>query len=289
MTDSVKGYGKSFSSFGEIVQGRLANDEDFLITLPVDLWATCEIERVPIDAKSEVICEFEKSKRVAFEILNVINKSHGERLHISFTRNIPIGKGLSSSTADMLSVVRALQEIYGFIATEQLISRIFRKIEPHDALHYYMSVAYNHRSGELICKLNYIPQYVIVMLDFGGATNTEDYNVKLSFTEIEKNLYDKLYKRTVVAFMHQDDIEIAKCATESTRLHFDKHDKKLLVAIDKLIEVVDPLGVMVTHSGTCLGLLYNKKYSLSVDVQKLILGVIPGVAISQLSTLTLLQ
>jgi uncharacterized protein involved in propanediol utilization len=282
------GYGKSFASFGEIVQGRLLNDEDFLITLPIDLWATCKIERELFDGPSMVECEFEKSKRVAYKTLESLGKLEGEKLTITFTRNIPIGKGLSSSTADMLAVVRALQEIYGFLATESYISSMFRRIEPHDALHYYMSVVYNHRSGELINKLNYIPQYSVLMIDFGGIKNTEEYNLNLMFTLQEKSDYELLYKKSVIAFMKQDDREIAQCATESTFIHFSKNDKEVLLKIKELLVSARPLGVIATHSGTCIGLLYSQQDFITDSIQKLVFKIFPNAELTVQKTIQLL-
>jgi len=61
--NKILGYGKSFGSFGEICQGRLKNKNDFLITLPIDLWSTCEILRSKINNESKVETNLKKSKK----------------------------------------------------------------------------------------------------------------------------------------------------------------------------------------------------------------------------------
>ncbi len=148
------GYGKSFASFGEIVQGRTSDNEDFLVTLPVDLWSTCELTCTPIRGPLIIECDLPKSRATVEQVLERLGLDTGYHIGIRFTRNIPIGKGLSSSTADMLAALRALQEVFGFLLTDQVISRIFHEIEPHDALHYNNSVIYNHREGRLIRDLD---------------------------------------------------------------------------------------------------------------------------------------
>ena len=59
----VVGYGKSFASFGEIVQGRGSDNEDFLVTLPIDLWSTCELVCSPINGPLVVECEWRSRNR----------------------------------------------------------------------------------------------------------------------------------------------------------------------------------------------------------------------------------
>ncbi|MEK8021087.1 MAG: hypothetical protein VSS75_029805 [Candidatus Parabeggiatoa sp.] len=257
MMEKRVGYGKSFASFGEIVQGRLSNGEDFLVTIPINMWSTCELVCEPIDGSSFVDTKLSKSRKVSEQMLEVLGLSSGIRISINFTRNIPIGKGLSSSTADMLAVVRAFQEVFGIIVTENFISRLFAKIEPHDGLHYYMSVVYNHRLGKLLSKLNYIPDFNIVAVDAGGELSTEEYNRNLNFTPELLEEYDKLYNELLVAFAKRDDVEIARCAQKSTELHVNRTGNAFLARILKKADEVDVLGILATHSGTCGGLLLS--------------------------------
>lgn len=255
MREKLIGYGKSYASFGEIVQGRLSSGEDFLVTLPVDMWSTCELECEHIDGSSLVVAKLSKSKLVAEQMLKVLEMDTGYRVNIDFTRNIPIGKGLSSSTADMLAVVRAFQEVFGVIVTENFISRLFSSIEPHDGLHYYMSVSYNHRQGSLLSKLNYIPQYHIVAIDNGGQLSTTEYNKNLKFTQEDLTDYDDLYSKLQVAFSIRNDEEIAMCAHRSTLRHISRTGNEFLAKMVQMSEDLNTLGVIATHSGTCGGFL----------------------------------
>lgn len=255
MTGRLIGYGKSYASFGEIVQGRLTNGEDFLITIPVDMWSTCELVCEQVPGSSIIESKFSKSSEVAKHMLSVLGMEDGVRISIDFTRNIPIGKGLSSSTADMLAVVRAFQEVFGVIVTENFISRLFSRIEPHDGLHYYMSVAYNHRQGNLLTKLNYIPDYRIVGVDAGGEMSTVAYNKNIKFEHDILKQYDQLYDDTHISFAKRDDVSIAKCASRSAELHVKRTKNQFLQCVLERMEKMDVIGVLPTHSGTCAGFL----------------------------------
>jgi uncharacterized protein involved in propanediol utilization len=258
-TRPLLGYGKAFGSFGELVQGRLSTGDDFLITLPVDMWSACEVTCSPLEGRSVVACPLPKSRAVAERMLGHLGKGEGYRLTIDFTRDIPIGKGLSSSTADMLATVRALQEIFGVIVTEGFVSRLFASIEPHDALHFYMSVAYNHREGTLLRKMYHVPRYRIVAVDGGGTIDTEEYNRTLTFTAEEMRAFDALYLEACEAFDRRDDVALARCARAATELHVRRSGRRVLGAILALADRCEALGAVTAHSGTCAGLLFPKE------------------------------
>lgn len=250
------GYGKAFGSFGEIVQGRLSNGDDFLVTLPIDLWSTCELACTQINGPLVIDCDLEKSRAVLYLVLEELGVHRGYHIACNFTRNIPVGKGLSSSTADMLAALRAIQEVFGFLLEERFVSRIFATIEPHDALHYNASAAYNHRRGQLIQDFNYIPAYTIIAVDNGGVLDTLQYNQGVSFSESQTRQYDRLFARLQHAFETRDDRLIAECATESARMHARARGSQFLQKAVDLIEKVASLGIVATHSGTCAGFLF---------------------------------
>lgn len=268
------GYGKSHSSFGEILQGRLPGELDFLVTLPIDMWSICNLTSIRRNGPLVINCEYFKSAKVAEMLLTKLNITSGYEITISFSRNIPVGKGLSSSTADMLSTIRALQEIFGFLLREKTISEMFNSIEPHDGLMYKSCVVYNHRKGELIKELLYIPEYWILAIDFGGEVSTLEYNSKLKFTEDLMSKYGDLLRELEVAFLEKDDAKIASCATKSTVLHLESQQNSTKLNVFNTCKKFAPLGVVNTHSGTCLGLVYPKSRGLdeinrvAQDVQK---------------------
>ena len=250
------GYGKSHASFGEIVQGRLPSGDDFLITLPIDMWSICNLTAIERKGPLSINCRDYKSAQVAEMLLAKLDIESDYEITISFSRNIPVGKGLSSSTADMLSTVRALQEVYGFLLREKTISEMFKQVEPHDGLMYKSCVVYNHRKGQLIKELLYVPRFWVIAVDFGGQINTVEYNSKLEFTPDTLQEYQQLLADCDQAFAEKDDVKIAQIATRSTELNLMMNKNELKNEVFKSCRQFEPLGVVNTHSGTCFGLVF---------------------------------
>ncbi len=259
----LTGYGKSFASFGEIIQGRKSDAQDFLITIPIDLWSICNLTMIKREGPMVINCNFEKSKQVAEVILAKLGIDKGYELNISFSRTIPIGKGLSSSTADMLSTIRAFQEIFGFLLRPVVVSSIFNKIEPHDGLMYKSSVCYNHRKGVLLEDLNYVPSFNIIAIDFGGIVDSVEYNRKLRYSDDILEKYDQLYNDCIRAFQDRDDTKIAQCSTRSLEIDLISSHDEVRSKVLSNYEGLGAMGIINTHSGTCIGLIYEGRMDKS--------------------------
>lgn len=253
--------GRSCASFGEIIQGRKSNGTDFLVNIPINLWSVCNIDAVPKNGPLIVNCSYEKSKRVAELAIRKMGMAEGYEINVSLSRNIPIGKGLSSSTADMLATIRGLESYFNFSFAPNVISEIFHQIEPHEGLMYEMSVIYNHRKGKLLKDLRHIPKFKIIYLDFGGVVDSIDYNQNLSFSNAITKQYDLLYYKCIKAYTHKDDEMIAECAVRSLSLSLEiKDDHSRSLAFDNF-KNFEAMGVINTHSGTCVGFVYPKEFN----------------------------
>lgn len=232
------------------------------------MWSTCELACSQINGPLVIECRLEKSRAVLYHVLTELGIDRGYHLLCDFTRNIPVGKGLSSSTADMLATLRAIQEVFGFIISETFISKIFTEIEPHDGLHFNSSVIYNHRAGRLIENFRYVPHFSIIAIDNGGIVDTIVYNQQIAFTEQITRRFDALMARLRNAFAGRDDRQIAECATESARIHLERTGDALLDEVLSGCHEFSPLGIIATHSGTCAGFLYERDID-SREIQRL--------------------
>ena len=254
-TSSFTAYGKSFASFGEIAQGRLSGGEDFLVSLPIDLSSECKLVCKVTHGNTLIDAPRAKAKQLAELLVNKFGLQQGFSIQLGFKSNIPIGKGLSSSTADLLAVIRAFESGFDFQLTQAAISELLIKVEQHDPLHYENCVAYDHRRGKLLEDFNYVPDYQIIGIDQGGTLSTQAYNSALSFDNNYIAMYDLLYQSLAEAFIRCDDLKIAQCATRSATIHAQRTNNRWLQGVLSHAEVWGVSGVVATHSGTCAGII----------------------------------
>jgi uncharacterized protein involved in propanediol utilization len=210
-----------------------------------------------------VKCAGIKSQKAIERALAKLGISRGWRIDMTLSSDIPKGKGLASSTADMLASLRAVQSALSFLTTDEFISTLFSEIEPHDALHYDSSVIYNHRKGILIRDLHYVPAFTLVAVDNGGTVDTVAYNKNLFFSTDDVRAYDQILSRLTRAFQDLDEVAIAACATRSTELFASRTKNIFLSNCLGYAMKVDALGVQAAHSGTCAGFLFPAKLSPS--------------------------
>lgn len=253
--DSAEGIGRANGSFGEIAQGRLSSGIDFLVTLPIVIANQARLTCRRISGPTVVECHLLKARAVGVALAGNLGLSQ-YHITIELAPKLPTGKGLSSSTADMLATVRAFEGAFGVRFSAKFISALFAAIEPHDALHYATSVLYNHRAGQLLADFNYIPAFVIVALDTGKHLDTCQFNKKLTFSREDMLRYDRLCDQLMTAFAEHDDRAIAVSAYHSTQIHAERYNDAFLFDVMRVADNLDAWGVVNTHSGTCPGLLY---------------------------------
>ncbi|MDC0853512.1 hypothetical protein OAP58_02405 [Candidatus Pelagibacter sp.] len=262
------GYGICRSSFGEIIQGRKTNNEDFLISLPIKLNSSCKIKIEKIDAPLIVECDRQKTKDLVTILFQKMKINWGYYVKCNLESDIPISKGLSSSTADMVAAARAVENLFNISFDKKLISKVFKIIEPHEGLHYSACTLYNHVKGKLISYFEYIPSFYIVAIDRGGVVDTLEFNKNIKYTFSQKKMSEKNLKRIIGAFKNKDDLEIAKCATISSQILAERCNYKLNKKAVSFVDEVKSIGVVSAHSGTYIGFLYAKNESNIKNLKK---------------------
>ncbi|MEM9357505.1 MAG: hypothetical protein AAGB04_14960 [Pseudomonadota bacterium] len=108
----------------------------------------------------------------------------------------------------------------------------------------------------------------IVAIDEGGEVDTQAFNRSAHPPDPSSlEQYDALLQRLVQAFEAQNLHEIGQIATISAELNQAILPKRWLAACRHIAERWQALGVVVAHSGTCIGILFERGRS-SVSEQK---------------------
>ena len=252
------GKGKAFGTFGELLQGHLPeHDSDFLVTLPIAHYSSATFLS---DAGSTTVTTLppqkQKSQLLARFLLDYYQLPQGGKLVIS--SDLPVGKGLASSSADLVATARAIAGCFEIIIPLDILQRLMARIEPTDGVMYPGVVAFYHRRVQLRTFLGALPALTVVSIDEGGELDTIAFNHRpRSFPHAEKHEYHALLERLAIAVQQRDVRVIGQIATRSAQLNQRRNPKRTLKDLIAICRDVDGLGVVVAHSGTCLGLLLS--------------------------------
>lgn len=252
------GKGKAFGTFGELLQGVLPDGNlDFLVTFPVARYTRALFAPDPSRADVAVFPPHKvKARRLATVLLESLGLPPGGMLLID--SDIPEGKGMASSSADLVAAARALCDSYGLAVPLHLLQRCMQQVEPSDGVMYNGVVAFYHRNVELLEHLGTLPPVTIVSADEGGAVDTVQFNqIPKPFTAADKEEYARLLAQMARAVREHDLAAIGQVATRSAQMNQKLHPKRTLAGMVSLSKRIGALGVAVAHSGTCLGLLLS--------------------------------
>lgn len=259
MNGPLTGVGVSFGTFGELMQGALpGEDSDFLVTLPIARWSTAEVTLVPGDGPLLVDPpDRRKALRLAELVLAHFGVRAGGRLTVA--SELPVGKGMASSSADLVATMRAVADALGWPVSPRVTEDLLRLIEPSDGLMYHDTVAFHHRRVRLCRRLGSLPPMTIVGVDEGGQVDTVDFNASRdAITPAERREYARLLDRLAVALPAGDLATVGAVATRSAVLNQARCPKPHLDQVLEVCRQVGALGVAVAHSGTMAGVLVVK-------------------------------
>src|SRR5437868_6769958 len=142
-----QGKGSCNGTFGELVQG-IIGERPFLITLPIPgLRSEAIFIPDPTVSEIKVVDSMAKAMKAGRLLFQQFGLKGGGLLDIR--SNIPIGKGIASSSADIVAALKAIADSFSLPLTNEMISTIAAKIEPTDGVMYDEVVAYDYLHGEL--------------------------------------------------------------------------------------------------------------------------------------------
>jgi len=258
------GHGVCHASFGELLQGVLPNNKKFLVNFKVQniskvtlRLTTCQYSPEKETLYAESYKFFSKSYKIIRNILSDLGRHDDFFLEVN--SDIPVGKGLSSSTADMVASSSALATALSIALKKEYISRMLTEIEPNDGLHYPGTSVYHHTTGTLIAQYNWVPPLYVLGIDSGGTIDTVKFNqTTVDWQENELNNYQYLLLELEDALVSQNVEKICMVATESTCLWQKINPKPFFDDALDFMQHTGGIGLVNAHSGTFLGILYHE-------------------------------
>ena len=262
---------------GELVQGTI-NNINFLITCPINIFSYVTVE---LNKQDFITINDPKRKKVIKAVnstmYHILGKRHGATITVN--SEIPIGKGLASSTADITADCMATAHVLNYKISYEEIAKIALSIEPTDGLFYPGIVAFDHVKGNYYQKIGDAIPIDILIFDFGGTVDTIAFNQRKDLGEKNQSNEKQIkhaYELIRKGLMDKNPALVGEGATISSLLNQSILYKPHLEDIADLVINLGALGINVAHSGTIFGILLEKEKVNPKEITSRIQGKYPS-------------
>lgn len=272
-------------SCGELVQGTW-NGVNFLVSCPVNL-----VSRAQVSLQPNCPLTGPKNKPKALEAvrktLAILGKPElGGTLEID--SQIPSGKGMASSTADIGAAIAATAAALGKGLSTQSLAELAVAIEPTDGTLLPGITLFDHVGARWRLALGRGPRAGILIADLGGEVDTLQFNARPELAE--KNRLNEPKTRRAFYLVRRGINEkkltlLGQGATLSAIANQAILVKPLLEELIAWAKARDSFGVIAAHSGTVLGLIYPPERDLNREEERL-RAAFPQIAACQKTELT---
>lgn len=250
-------------SCGELAQG-WKDGQPFMITCPIGLYSRALVtDRT--SAKTGLGRKAELALRTTVSYMGFDDFPLG----LALESQLPTGKGMAASTADIVAVIQAVSAAIDEELEPEEIAEIAAGIEPTDGIFYPGIVRMNYMTGELLQSYGNAPKMIIAMFDTGGTINTIEFHSEYHGHENSPQELLDAIDELDRDFSAQ---QIGKVATLSALANQHLVHKPQLEEIIEYAKSLGALGVNVAHSGTMMGVLFAADESMNkvLEAAKLI-------------------
>lgn len=264
-----KGYGSCPGACGELVQGYIGKNE-YISSYCVDLYSRAIISEKKSNKKNS---SPRKSKSIEASALVFehfgIDKSQVENIHISIRSNIPIGKGMASSTADIGACIMATLDYLDEEMSSDEISRLVARIEATDSIFYPEVCIFDPINGERKDSLGYIPYKKVLILEPENRINTMKIRGDREYYKLlreNRSITQKSFEMIRDGIKKQDK-DLLRRACENSALANESIKKTpYLRQLIKLSRECDYGFLNISHTGTVVGISIDEE----TDTERLI-------------------
>lgn len=263
------GYGSCPGTCGELVQGYIGKNE-YISSYCIDLYSRATVSE---KKSSKKFSRTRKSKSIeasslVFEYFG-LNKNQVDNLHISIKSNIPIGKGMASSTADIGACIMATLDYLDKDMKPDEISRLVAKIEATDSIFYPEVCIFDPIKGEKRESLGYLPYKRILILEPENRINTMKMRGHKEYYKLlreNKSITKKSFEMIRDGIKKQDKNLLRKACENSAIANENIKKTPYLRELIKISRECECGFLNISHTGTVIGIALDE----NTDVERLI-------------------
>lgn len=254
----MKYYGICPASCGEFVQGIMDNEE-YLSSYAIDMYSTAIIEEKIQNIKKGPF----KSRKAIEAVFNRFNLPIKESKNISLDiqSEIPVGKGMASSTADIGATIVATLGLIKEDLTSEEISKLASTIEPTDSTYIEKNSIFNPLNGEVVKYLGTIRNSRVIILEPNKTLSTTKIRNTPNYKQIKmqnQKIIQEAFYLLEEGIGKNDLYSIGKACTLSSLANENIDKKEGLKEIIEISQNYGAYGVNIAHSGTVVGVMIDK-------------------------------
>ena len=266
----MKSRGICPASCGEFVQG-IVKDKEYLSSYAIDRYSIVTLEEKVEDVKKGPL----KARKAIEEVFKYFHLPKKELKHISIDINseIPVSKGMASSTADIGATIKATLNLIGKNLDEYEISRIATRIEPTDSIYIKENTIFNPLDANVIKKLGVLDTGKVLILEPDETLSTKYIRKKENYNKLKnqnKYIIEYAFKLLEEGIKKKDLNLIGQACNISSIVNENIHKKRYLSEIMDISKEYGAYGVNIAHSGTVLGILLGSDMNEEIIKAKLI-------------------
>ena len=253
MIDCAIGLVRCPGTCGEWVQGA-RKGIPFLVDCPIDRFSEA---RVSLNLHATG-WDLPLGKTKALQVLELLKEDLGLPAlsgKVEFLQQLPEGKGMASSTADITAVVAAALIALGEEPVPERLAHFALRIEPSDSVMFPGITEIEHVIKHQHRVLGPSVPALFLALDWGGAIDTRVFNARPGLAEHYRRYEDEIARAYGLAREGIEQIDLEKLAvagTISARCNLEINTKSQFEPFLTWVLQKGGLGVVTAHSGTLL-------------------------------------
>lgn len=260
--------GISHGTLGELFQGPHEESGELniaIISLPLKSYSWVHFSVDPGAMQDDGIGSRSKTRKA----IDLYLQHHSLTLppgSWNFSSQLLQGKGMSSSTADIVAAIRCLDSHFALEPRIGLMTDILRQIERSDSVFLDHYALYLSGKQKVVEDYQYSPSLYACFIDEGEVVDTEKTHDKL-IAHYDRNFeaYARVLTLVRRGFKSADASMICEGSTRSAILSQGILPKKNFDAVLEHQQALKADGIVVAHTGSVLGYLFINKPS-AVDI-----------------------
>lgn len=241
---------------GEFIQGQCSDGTYFHVTFPITLGTQIGVERTD----SDCICFPEGMPKIGQAARETLSWLAIKESGLNITRNskLPVGKGMGSSTADIIATSKAVAGLFNQRLNAEELAAIATKIEISDGTMFDGVVCFATHKGELMATFPWFPPLIAITLELGITINTSQC-VSRTYDVHQQSLCDSFILEFSRSMEQKDLKALGQATTRSADLNQSFLPFKGYSELKDLAKQYNAIGISIAHTGSLISILFAEK------------------------------